>query len=137
VIHEEESAMRNMSLILVVAVIVFGLSAMPALAQDGPPPPPPGGGPGGPPMMGPGMPGMGMMMGMPPFMQGAPQVTMMIVDGVVYLACDGKLTAYDYKTLKVLAQVTYWEAPKFPPGMPGMPMGPGGGGPQGPPPAAP
>jgi len=120
--------MRNRTARLLTVVIAVGLLALalPALAQGGPPP---GGGGGF------GGPGMGGPMGPPPMPTG-PSVTMVVSDGVIYVACDGTLTAYEAKTLKPLAQVTYWERPQPPDG----PMGPGGnrgGQPAGPPPAAP
>ena len=67
---------------------------------------------------------------------------MMVVDGVVYVACNGVLTAYEAKTLKQLGQATFWTAPQMPMGGmgPGGQMGPGGNRgqqPGGPPPAAP
>jgi len=86
------------------------------------------------PPMGPPMFMMGPGMGMPG--PGSPPVTMLVSDGVLYLACNGKLTAYDARTLKALAEVTYWQPPQ-PPQMPGMPGGPPGPPPGGPPPAAP
>ena len=107
------------ALVVLCALMVL---AWPAMAQPGPPP----GGPGG-------FGGPGMMMPMPP-MPMSPPVTMMIADGVVYVACNGVLTAYEAKTLKQLGQATYWQAPPPPqfPG-PGGPPPP----PAGPPPAAP
>lgn len=118
----------------VAILLLLAAMAVPGFCQQ---PGPPGGQPGFGPPMGP-MPGMFMMgpgMGMMGQGPGAPTVTMLVVEGVLYLACDGKLTAYDAKTLKVLAQVTYWQ-PQVPPGMPGMPGAPPGP-PPGPPPAAP
>jgi len=108
---------------------------------------PRGGGPGG----GMGM-GMGMPFGMPMTGFGQPSVApvMMIVDGVLYIAYDGKVTAFEAKTLTKLAEATYWEPRPFPMGGFGGFGGPGGpgagvpgaeGGPVGPPrgdmPAAP
>ena len=87
------------------AVLVVALAlAIPALCQPGGP-----GGPGGPMMGGPGGPGGGPM-GPPP----GPQVTLLAADGAIYLACDGKLFAYEAKTLKKLAEATFWTAPKRP-----------------------
>lgn len=97
----------------VAVLLVAGmLMALPALSQQGPPQ----GGPGfGPPMMG--GPGMGgPMMGGPP---GGPQATMIVADGVLYVACDGKVIAFEAKTLKKLAEATYWTAPKRPAQGPG------------------
>ena len=72
----------------VALVVALAMLALPATAQPGPPP----GGQGG--FGGPGMgPGMGGPMGPPP-MPMSPPVTMMIADGVVYVACNGTLTAY-------------------------------------------
>ena len=128
---------RCSALIMALGLVVL---ALPAMAQQGPQPGPQPGGFGGPgmggPGMGPGMMGPGMMGPMGPPMPMSPPVTMMVVDGVVYIACNGTLTAYKAKTLKLLGQATYWT----PPQPPGMPMGPGGNrGPQpaGPPPFAP
>jgi hypothetical protein len=112
-----------------------GVAMQPGMPQpggmQGQPGMPPGGmnGPGGPgvpggmgmPGMGGGMPGMGMGMpgmgmGMPgmgggmPNMQFPPQQfapVMMIVDGVVYVAFDGRLTAFEAKTLKKLGEAVY------------------------------
>ena len=130
--------------------------APPAAPAPGAQPPGGAGMPAGPMgMPGPGMqPGMGMpggmgmgmgMMGMP-MMQPAPAAPlMMIVDGVVYIAYDGTVTAFEAKTLNKLGEGTYG-----PParnrnrggqggrngGGGGAPGGPGpAGGPVGPPPA--
>ena len=63
---------------------------------------------GGPMMMGPG--------GPPPFggPPGGPTPVVVVSDGVVYVACDGKLIAFEAKTLKKLAEATYWERPQPP-----------------------
>jgi hypothetical protein len=85
---------------MVVAGLVLLLvvvTAWQALAQPGP-----GGGqaPGGfAGMMGPGW---------PP----APAPVVVVADGVVYVACDGKLAAYEVRTLKPLAEAKYWERPE-------------------------
>ena len=60
-----------------------------------------------------------------------------IADGVVYVACQGTLTAYEAQTLKQLGQATFWTPPEPPPGGPMGPGGPQGPPPGGPPPAAP
>ena len=58
---------------------------------------------GGPPGAG-GFGGM-MMAGWPP----APTPVMVATEGIIYVACDGKLIAYDAKTLKPLGEAVYWE----------------------------
>lgn len=82
---------------------------------------------------GPGM-GMGMGMGMPPFggqgmmglaMRPSVPPVMMVVDGIVYIAFEGKLTAFDAKTLERIAEATYWERPERGPQPGGGPVGPG------------
>lgn len=60
----------------------------------------------GPGMMGPRR-GMGMGAGRM-FANRAPVAVVVVADGVVYVACDGRLTAFDAKTLKKLGQATYW-----------------------------
>lgn len=122
-------------LVVIAGIAALLVCAVAGVCQDpGPPPggPPPGmgqaGGTGimGGPMMG-GMMG-GPMMGMmgPPM---TPSVTVVVADGVVYVACDGELFAFEATTLRKLGQATYWERPRPPMGGPG---GPGGGMPQGP-----
>jgi hypothetical protein len=59
-------------------------------------------------MMGPGM-------GMPPT---PPQPVVVVADGVVYVAFDGKIMAFEAKTLHKLSEATYSERP-------GMRRGPG------------
>jgi len=86
---------------VILALIV--LAALHVLAQPGP-----GGGPGGG-FGGGGFPGM-MMPGWPP----APTPVVVAADGVVYVACDGVLTAFEAKTLKPLGSVTYWTRPEAP-----------------------
>jgi hypothetical protein len=56
----------------------------------------------------------GPMMFGPPggFQMPAPMPVVVTDDGVVYVACDGKLTAYEAKTLKVLGEAVYWERPE-------------------------
>jgi hypothetical protein len=84
-----------------IAVLLVIATAWCALAQ-----PAPGGMPmGAPGAFGGGFQGMMMASGWPP----APTPVVVAADGIVYLACDGVLTAYDGKTLKVLAEVVYWE----------------------------
>jgi hypothetical protein len=76
-------------------------------------------------MMGPGMgmgrgmlgPGMGMGMPQPP-----PQPVVVVADGVVYVAFEGRIMAFEAKTLHKLSEANYAE----PRG--GMRRGPGGGG---------
>jgi len=36
---------------------------------------------------------------------------MLVADGVVYVACDGRLMAFEAKTLKKLGEAIYWRAP--------------------------
>jgi outer membrane protein assembly factor BamB len=46
---------------------------------------------------------------------GAPPSPVVVIgDGVVYVAFDGKITAFEAKTLKKLAEATYWERPEPP-----------------------
>jgi len=71
-------------------------------------------------MMGPHGPGFGP----PP--PPTPTPVVVLGDGVVYVACDGKLMAFEAKTLKKLGEATYWERPARPEGPPaGRPAGPG------------
>jgi hypothetical protein len=114
---------------LVAALVLTPALMLQAVAQPGPGGGPPGG-PGGPPpgMMGPGGPGMGpgmmgsggpgMMMPPPPM----PTPVVVIGDGVVYVACDGKLMAFEAKTLRKLGEAIYWERPE-PPQRPQRPEG--------------
>jgi hypothetical protein len=78
---------------IVLLLVVF--TAWQALAQPGA---------GGAPQPG-GFGGMMMGPGWPP----APTPVVVAADGVVYVACEGKLIAYEGKTLQPLAQATYWE----------------------------
>ena len=92
-------------------LVALGVALLPALSQDeGPPfPGPPGqGGPGGP--------GGPMMMFPPMGPPGGGQVAMVVADGVVYVAAEGKVFAFEAKTLKKLAEATY--APRPPRGGP-------------------
>jgi len=119
---------KKTSLLVVTAVLILAaLTAVPAFCQPGQ-----GGGQrGGRGQMGPGgPPGMGMQMQLPP----PPQTTMVVADGVLYIACDGKVTAFEAKTLNKLAEATYLERPAPPKPGEGPGMGPGG---QAPPPPAP
>jgi len=101
---------KTMWFAVAVLLVAALLMALPALSQQGPPP----GGQGlGPPMMG--GPGLGGPMGSPL----GPPATMLVSDGVLYVACDGKLFAFEAKTLKKLAEATYWTAPKRPAQGPG------------------
>jgi outer membrane protein assembly factor BamB len=93
---------------LAVLLIVAGVWHVAAQPQGGPPQGGMGGFPGG---MG-GFPGGPPMMG--PMMMPAPMAVVVVGDGVVYVACDGKLTAFDAKTLEKLAEATYWERPEPP-----------------------
>ncbi len=55
---------------------------------------------------------------------------MVVADGIVYVAFEGKLTAFNAKTLEKIAEATYWKPPKAPKAMlPGPPPGTGAGGP--------
>jgi len=85
-----------------IALVLIVITALQVLAQPRPGgAPPAGGAPGG------GFPGMMMGPGWPP----APTPVVVVSDGVVYVACDGKLMAFEAKTLKVLGEATYWERP--------------------------
>jgi hypothetical protein len=85
-----------------------------------------------------GMPGQGMGMmpfGMNPMMMGgmgrtpaAVPPVMLINDGIIYIAYDGKLSAFDAKTLERIGEAIYWERAERQgpqPGGPGMPGAPG------------
>jgi outer membrane protein assembly factor BamB len=85
---------RLVKLAVGIAVVLILAAVLHVLAQPGPP----GGAPGGP------FPEM-MMPGWPP----APTPVVVVADGVVYVACDGKLTAFEAKTLQVLGEAIYWE----------------------------
>lgn len=70
----------------------------------------------------------------------APTPVMLVVDGVLYIACDGKVFAFEAKTLKKLAEATYLEPRQRGQGPRGGRQGQGGGndnqaGPPPPPPA--
>lgn len=92
---------RVLKLIGLIAIgLVLGV-VLHALAQQGGARPPAGGFPGG------GFPAM-----MPGFMMPAPMAVMVAEDGVIYVACDGTLTAFEAKTLKPLGAVTYWTRPE-------------------------
>jgi hypothetical protein len=62
---------------------------------------------------------MGPMPMMPP---PTPTPVVVLGDGVVYVACDGKLIAFEAKTLRKLAEATYWERPARPEGPPPGPQ---------------
>ncbi len=66
---------------------------------------------------------------------GSPPVTVIVADGVVYVACNGKLIADEAKTLKELARGHILGAPQAPDGPDGTPVATRAAG--GPPPAAP
>jgi len=87
------------------AVGLIVLAALHVVAQPGP-----GGGAGGGPFGGGGFGGMMMMPGWPP----APTPVVVVADGVVYVACDGVLTAFEAKTLQPLGSATYWTRPEPP-----------------------
>jgi len=74
-------------------VLVVAVAVAPAFSQQGDQqgPPPLGMGPGGP------------MGGPPP----AAQAVVVVADGVVYVAAEGKIIAYEAKTLRKLAEATY------------------------------
>ena len=101
--------------------------------MGGPGPGPFGPGAPGPGQFGPGGPG-GLPAGPPPPMQpgGGPAVTVVVAEGVVYVACDGKLIAYEANTLRKLGEATYWEAPARVRGHKGEPGEPGREAPQAP-----
>ena len=92
------STLAKTALVLAVGLLVVAVWHVAAQPQGGFPGGPMPGGP--PPMMGP--------MGAPP----SPVVV--IGDGVVYVAFDGKITAFEAKTLRKLAEATYWERPEPP-----------------------
>jgi hypothetical protein len=84
--------------------------------------------------MGMGMPGMGMTgMGMNPMVMmgsmGRSSVApvMLVNDGIIYIAYDGKLTAFDAKTLERVGEATYWERPDAQGAQPGGLAMPGAG----------
>jgi len=94
-------------LVMVAVGLAIGLilvAAWHVVAQPGP-----GGGAGGGPFGGGGFGGM-MMAGWPP----APTPVVLVDDGVVYVACDGVLTAFEAKTLKPLGSAVYWTRPEPP-----------------------
>lgn len=79
--------------VLAAAVVILVLAtAWQVFAQ-----PAPGGPPGG----------FGGMMG--PGWQLVPQAVVVVGEGLVYVACDGTLTAYDAKTLQIASQTRYWQ----------------------------
>jgi len=88
---------------VMVALGLLVLAVLHAVAQPGPGGPPFGGPPGGPP---------GIMGPMPPPPMPTPVVV--VADGVVYVACAGKITAFEARTLKKLGEATYWEPPAPP-----------------------
>jgi len=88
-----------MALGLIVVAVWHVAAQPPGPPQGGMPGPFPG---GMPPMMGP--------MGPPP----TPVVV--LGDGVVYVAFDGKITAFQARTLEKIAEATYWERPEPPKG---------------------
>jgi hypothetical protein len=86
---------RTIKLVAGIVLLLLVVTAWQALAQPGAAGGPPGGGFG---MMGPGWPPV-------------PTPVLVVSDGVVYVACDGKLMAFEAKTLKPLGEATYWERP--------------------------
>jgi hypothetical protein len=56
--------------------------------------------------------GSGGRMGMSTQATQAPTPVMLVAEGVLYIACDGKVTAFDAKTLKKIGDAMYWERPK-------------------------
>lgn len=82
-----------------VVVLLVGVAVLPALCQ------PQGGPPGGQGMD-------GMPPGPPPGMGGA---ALAVADGIVYVASDGKLMAFDAKSLKKLGEAQYGNAMQEPP----------------------
>ena len=117
-------------LLLMAVLLILVAGVAPAQQQPQFPPGPP---PGGDQQMGAGNPMAGLMaLGLLGELFGGgqqPQPVMLVADGIIYVACDGTLTAFDAKTLEKIASAVYWERPRPP-----MPMmGPGG--PPGPPPA--
>ena len=86
---------RAFKTVAVIVLLLLVVTAWQALAQPAAGGGPPGGGFG---MMGPGW---------PP----TPTPVVVVSDGVVYVACDGKLMAFEAKTLKPLGEATYWERP--------------------------
>ena len=118
--RREETKMTMRTAVIVGLLCLLSAVAWAQFGQPGMGGPPMGPGMGGG-MMGMGGPGMGggMMGGM-----GAMHApVMMVVDGIVYIAYGGKLTAFDAKTLDKIAEATYQEPP-MPRGM--MPGGAGG-----------
>ena len=117
---------RRDTILLALGLLMLSLVAGTAVAQPGQPGPQGPQAPGGMPGMGP-MPGgmMGGPMMYPPMMpMGPPQTPVLLVsDGVIYVAFEGKLTAFEAKTLKKLAEAVYAEGGP----MPGMFVGPPGG----------
>ncbi len=100
--------MRTAAVLLVLGLVT--IAAWHAVAQPQGPPPQGGGVfPGGP-----------MMFGPPMNIPGPAPVPVVVVgEGVVYVACDGRLMAFDAKTLQKVAEATYWERPEL------KPLGPG------------
>jgi hypothetical protein len=94
---------KGLWLTVVLALVVVGVVAIPALSQQGP-------------LAGDEQPLPGAYAGVPGDMSGPPpaqrmsSATMVVADGVVYVACAGKLSAYEAKTLRKLGETTYLEA---------------------------
>jgi len=101
--------MKHRSLVIVgVAVVMLVLAAAAGSCQPGVPGQGMGGQQGqGMGQLGVGGPGFGM-----PAM--APTVQMVVADGVLYVACEGQVMAFDAKTLEKLAEATYWHPPARP-----------------------
>lgn len=127
--------MRTRGWLLLVVFLLALVSVAAAQPQPGVPLPP-----GGPPLDGQnpmaGLMALGLLGGL--FGGGQqPQTVMVVANGIVYVACDGTLTAFDAKTLEKIASAVYWERPQppfprmGPPGPPGQGglQAPGAGGP--------
>ena len=100
-------------------LVAVGIALLPALSQQAGPPFNGQAGQGGP-----GMGGFGPPPGPPP---GMAPVAMAVADGTVYVAAEGKVFAFEAKSLKKLAEVTYSTMPQGGPGGPPPGGGPGGG----------
>ena len=97
---------RFVQVAVAIALVLAVAGAWHVIAQPAPGGGPPGGGGFG----GGGFGGMMMMPGWPP----APTPVVVVDDGVVYVACDGNLTAFEAKTLKPLGSAVYWQRPEQP-----------------------
>ena len=104
----------KLAVIACLVLVAVGVALLPALSQQEGPPFNGQAGQGGGMMGGP----MGMPPGPPPGMTPA---AMVVADGTVYVAAEGKVFAFEAKSLKKLAEVTYSTRPQGgpPPGGPG------------------